>query len=103
MLMWIMMSGGFLSVVRKYCAEDELLVRARRPGDIEKVFPDAKVNTYPKHDYLYAAIIRKAVVAEAIATEVRRIDYERFKPSVADEELHAAYFQVWDIMATIQR
>jgi hypothetical protein len=103
MWMYIAMSDCFLSVVSKYCGPDELLVRARRPGDIEKVFPDAKVNTYRKHDYLYAAIIGKAVVAEAIATEVRRIDYERFKPSVADDELHSAYFQVWDIMATIQQ
>ena len=41
--MWIMLSDSFLSIVHKDCAQDELLVRARRPSDIESVFPDAKV------------------------------------------------------------
>ena len=36
--MWIMMSDCFLSIVRKDCSPGQLLVRARREGDIEKVF-----------------------------------------------------------------
>jgi len=38
--MWLMFSDCFLSVVSKDCGPAELLVRARREGDIEKVFPD---------------------------------------------------------------
>ena len=41
--MWIMLSDCFLSIVSKDCGPAELLVRARRAGDIEKVFPNAKV------------------------------------------------------------
>ena len=41
--MWIMMNNSFLSIVSKDCGPAELLVRARRAGDIERVFPDAKV------------------------------------------------------------
>ena len=41
--MWIMHSDCFLSIVSKGCGPTELLVRARRNGDIEKVFPSAKV------------------------------------------------------------
>ena len=41
--MWIMHSDCFLSIVSKDCGPTELLVRARRNGDIEKVFPSAKV------------------------------------------------------------
>ena len=41
--MWIMTNNSYLSIVSKDCGPAELLVRARRAGDIEKVFPDAKV------------------------------------------------------------
>jgi hypothetical protein len=41
--MWIMTNNSYLSIVSKDCGPAELLVRARRAGDIEKLFPDAKV------------------------------------------------------------
>ena len=41
--MWIMLSDAFFSIVSKNCGPDELMVRARRKGDIEKAFPGAKV------------------------------------------------------------
>lgn len=50
--MWLCLNSAFLSIVFKDCAEDELLVRARRKGDIEKVFPDAKVIRSTDSDYL---------------------------------------------------
>ena len=37
--MCLCLSDGFLSIVAKDCADDELLVRARRHGDIERTFP----------------------------------------------------------------
>ena len=43
--MWIMTNNSYLSIVSKDCGSAELLVRARRAGDIERVFPDAKVTT----------------------------------------------------------
>lgn len=100
--MWIMLQGCFLSLVSKDCEPDELLVRARREGDIEKLWPDAKVTEYTKSDYLYRAAISKLDIALALAHEVNEIDYPNFKDSVEDEALHDAYTEVWFIMAGLQ-
>jgi hypothetical protein len=51
--MWIMTNNSYLSIVSKDCGLAELLVRARRAGDIEKVFPNAKVTRQTDSDYLY--------------------------------------------------
>jgi len=48
--MWIMTNNSYLSIVSKDCGPAELLVRARRAGDIERVFPDAKVTLYEIFD-----------------------------------------------------
>lgn len=101
--MWIMLNDAFLSIVKKDCADDELLVRARRPGDIEKVFgrgvrPERTLDS----DYLFRAVIARTEVVRAIQNEVLRIDYTNFKSSVADDKLHDAYMSVWDSMAMLQ-
>lgn len=54
--MWICLNDAFLSIVRKDCGPNELLVRARREGDIERVFPRVKVEVTPLADYLYRAV-----------------------------------------------
>lgn len=100
--MWICLNNSFLSIVHKECAADELLVRARRPGDIERVFPDAKVIRSPGTDYLFRAALPRARVAEAIAVEVASVDYPNFKDSVDDDKLHNAYGRVWGVMANLQ-
>jgi len=40
--MWIYMNNAFLSIVQDDDVPGMLLVRARRSGDIESVFPDAE-------------------------------------------------------------
>jgi hypothetical protein len=100
--MWLMFSDCFLSVVSKDCGPAELLVRARREGDIEKVFPDAKVIRNTNSDYLYRAVLPRDVVKQAVATMIDRIDYPNFKDSVEDGSLHAAYVGVWCAMAGLQ-
>jgi hypothetical protein len=100
--MWLMLSDCFYSIVAKDCAPNELLVRARRAGDIEKVFPDAKVTRNTKSDYLYRAVLPRDVVKEALAAMIDRIDYPNFKDSVEDSSLHAAYAGVWHAMAGLQ-
>ena len=77
-----MLSNSFLSLVAKGCDRDHLLVRARRPGDIEELFPTAKVSRSPRDDYLYRAVIlRAADIAVALANELQNIDYDNFKDS----------------------
>ena len=100
--MWIMTNNGYLSIVSKDCGPAELLVRARRAGDIEKVFPNAKVTRQTDSDYLYRAILPRDVVKQALAAMIDLIDYPNFKDSVADRSLHAAYVSVWCAMAGLQ-
>src|SRR5258705_6354394 len=84
------------------CGPAELLVRARRAGDIEKVFPDAKVTRTTNRDYLYRAVLPRDVVKQAVAAMIDHIDYPNFKDSVEDSSLHAAYVGVWCAMAGLQ-
>jgi hypothetical protein len=80
-----------------------LLVRARRPGDIGKVFgPDVKVKRSTDSDYLFRAIVRVEQVELALARAVKNIDYENFKDSVEDHALHLAYMKVWTAMSELQ-
>lgn len=101
-IVWLMLNDAFFSLVAKDCARDELLVRARRKGDIEKVFPEAKVRRDDGTDYLYRAPIKRDVIAKAMAGEVARINYPNFKDSVTDDRLHNAYLRVWTAMASLQ-
>jgi len=100
--MWIMLSDAFFSIVKKDCGQDELLVRARRPGDIERVFVGYKATRETKADYLYRARIPVDVVAKAISERIANITYDNFKDSVKPNDLHNAYMHVWTAMAGIQ-
>jgi len=100
--MWIMLNGGFLSIVDNSNTKGELLVRARRRGDIEKVFPDAKVTSAVGRDYLFRASIKRELVADALHKQVMGITYPNFKDSVKDDKLHDAYSDVWGRMARLQ-
>lgn len=99
--MWLILNDAFFSIVQKDCARGEVLVRARRKGDIEKVFPGAKVARGAANDYLYRARIQKDDVKRALAIEVDRVTYPNFKDSVADPELHRACLRVWWAMQSI--
>jgi hypothetical protein len=100
--MWLCLKNSFLSIVSKNCRPDELMVRARRPGDIEKVFPDAKVSRNTGSDYLYRAVLPRDVVKQAMAAMIDHVGYPNFKDSVEDRSLHAAYLGVWCAMAGLQ-
>ena len=100
--MWLSLSDSFFSIVESPDDDAVLLVRARRQGDIQKVFPDAKVTRTPGRDYLFRAFIQRETVAEVIAEQVMKIGYGNFKDSVADNKLHNAYSSVWGIMSRLQ-
>jgi hypothetical protein len=100
--MWLCLRDSFLSIVAKDCAANELMVRARRPGDIEKCFPDAKVTRNTGSDYLYRAVLPRDVVKQAMVAMIDQIDYPNFKDTVQDRSLHAAYVGVWHAMAGLQ-
>lgn len=110
--MWIVLKDAFLSVVVPSAADrrrfgneqtgDLLMVRARAQGDIDKVLPFATVHETPDRDYRFRAIVPRSRVAEAMALEVDRIDYGNFKNSVAEDDRHDAYAEVWQAMFRFQ-
>ena len=102
--MWIFLSDAFLSVVDKGDPSGKtLLVRARRNGEIEKIFPGAQVVEGGGTDYKFRARIDRAAVAERVAESITNISYSNFKSSVDDSSRHDAYMRVWDAMYAYQR
>lgn len=100
--MWLFMSNAFLSVVDKGGDGSTLLVRARRSGEIERIFPSAKVNEGGGTDYRYRARINREELALKLADEVRQIKYSNFKSTVKDRARHDVYMRVWDVMHRYQ-
>lgn len=101
--MWIFLSDSFLSVVDKGDPSGQtLLVRARRRGDIERVFPSADIIENAGTDYRYRARIDREQVALAMAEQVRAIQYPNYKGAIHDEALHNACMSVWSAMARLQ-
>lgn len=101
--MWIALNDAFLSVVDKAKDKSFLVVRARKQGDIEAVFPDAKVQVGGGTDYKYRAEIPRVTVAQAMMSRVMGINYSNFKSSVKDRVRHDAYMKVWSAMMDLQR
>lgn len=101
--MWIFLNRSMLSIVQK---KDQpagtLTVRARIEGDIEAVFPRAKVITVAGSDYAFRAIISRKKIAQALAEEVLRLDYDNFKDSVVEVDREMAYANVWYEMLKFQ-
>ncbi|MDF1565271.1 MAG: hypothetical protein P1V51_19700 [Deltaproteobacteria bacterium] len=79
-------------------------MRARRDGDIQRAFPDClpDVFTDEEADYFYRALISKKVVAAELSKQIMGIDYDNFKDSVSDRELHDAYVDIWWRMLWLQ-
>lgn len=100
--MWVCLSDSFLSIVDDGKVKDCLVVRARRKGDIEKVFPLAEVKTLRGRDYQFRAHVERQTVADAMYEQVIGIKYDNFKNSVRDDNLHHAYHRFWDIHARLQ-
>ena len=55
--MWVVLNKSFLSIVKNRNNNNQLLVRARVKGDIERVFKDADVFEDEKADYKYRSIL----------------------------------------------
>ena len=100
--MWIFMSDSFLSVVADKSNPDNLVVRARRPGDIKKVFPNAEEFSLPGRDYQFRAILSREAVLEGLNNYVMNLSYGNFKNSVRDDSYHSACSRVWSTMANLQ-
>ena len=102
--MWIVLNKSFLSIVKNRNNENQLLVRARVKGDIEKVFKDADVFEDERADYKYRSYINRENVASLIGNELLNIDYDNFKSSVSKDEVYRAraYMDVWSSLNKLQ-
>jgi hypothetical protein len=96
--MWLMLNDSFLSIVAVPKRPNVLLVRGRREGDIELVFPGYPVHQSALRDYAFRAFVPTKRVKRALAAEVDRIDYTNFKNSVTEQDRHDAYLDVWTRM-----
>ena len=105
--MWLMTSadgaGAFLSIVKKDCRENELLVRARRSGDIARFLGQRRLECIvTTADYLVRAPIPVEALVDGFRTSLAAIQYRSYKDSVKDREVHNALIEVWHSMAKIQ-
>ena len=100
--MWLLLKDAFFSVVDKASKPGCLVVRARRPGDLERYFPDAVIKKTVGNDYLFRAEISREEVARVVGEYVMNITASNFKDSVTDRKLHDAYMGVWHTMARLQ-
>ncbi len=100
--MWIFTNESFISVVADRDDPKKLLVRARVAGHIQALFPRAKVFQVEGSDYRHRALVSRRTVKQVVARRVEAIDYDNFKNSVGDCELHKSYMEVWSVMHKLQ-
>jgi hypothetical protein len=102
--MWIFLPDSMLSIVQKPgdAETGTLTVRGRLAGDIERVFPDAKVATDAGTDYAFRAKIPREHVAKAMHDAVMALDWSNFKAQVKDRARHDAYLRCWSAMYALQ-
>jgi hypothetical protein len=101
--MWIFLPNAFLSIVDKSDPTGKtLLVRGRVLGDIERVFPKAKIEVDAGTDYRFRARLPREEVVNVIADSVRNINWKNFKNQVHEHERHKAYEDCWQSMYTLQ-
>ena len=96
--MWLYVSGGFLSVVAHRDDANALLVRARHPGHIASLFPDADVTHMLTADYPYRVTLPRTEVQFAVNIYLSQMMYDNFKSSVEDDEYHDVCLDVWHTM-----
>ncbi len=101
--MWLCMNKSFLSIVADRHDKNNSLVRARVKGHIENTFPQASVFTKDDADYKYRALVSRKDVQIAMTEQVAAIDYDNFKDSVENRQLHDAYLKIWTVMHALQK
>lgn len=107
--MWIFLNDAFVSIVMDENRGANLLVRARRQGDLEAFLgADSSVTRLcpivitSKGDYRYRISLPRRLVMEIVRKRLMNIEYINFKDSVDDDERHSWYLKVWYVMAQMQ-
>jgi hypothetical protein len=80
--MWILTPKSFVSIVAHRSKPDTLLVRARLPGDLRRLFPGCKVSRTPSADYRFRTELPRRRVMNAVAEEISAIAYDNVKGAI---------------------
>lgn len=95
-------SEAFHSVVQHPTDPAILVVRARRPRHIQKMFPGVKVLTLDGRDYQFRSELPREIVAERMQRYVMEMTATNCKNSVKDKIYHDPCMGVWSCMERIQ-
>lgn len=95
--MWLFHPLGFCSIVANTKDPTTLLARGRFQGDLQRLFPGARVETTPERDYRFRATVTREAVGVRLAELAASITYPNFKDA-APENRHRPYMDVWTIM-----
>lgn len=99
--MWIMLNDAMFSIVEDTKQPTNLVVRSRVKGAIEDYFGVKAIET-ANSDYRFRCFLPREEVMVVIADAIFDIDYNNFKNSVDDDDLHDAYLDVWTAMYKYQ-
>lgn len=94
--MWIYLTEGALSIVAHRDKPDHLLVRARHPRVIERVFPKEDMYYNSSADYPYRANVPREVVSDFLTTRLSLMQYDNFKNTVNDYDYSSLLKVVWN-------
>lgn len=102
--MWIFFPNAMLSFVAHRDQPDALMVRARFAGDIERIFPTAKVTRTPRADYLYRSTLSRALVGQVLAAHAAGMGYTNVKGAIpaGDHRRSHAMHDTWQVMFDAQ-
>jgi len=103
--MWLFLPDAFISVVQDRDNADQLIVRGRLPGDIERVFPGADVLKTPDADYLYRVSVTRRQLRAALMRAVDDLTYTNVKGAIlpGDHLRHGAMLRCWSAMNSAQK
>jgi hypothetical protein len=97
-----MTNKGMLSIVEHKEDANWLIVRARDRKTLEELLPEHEIITLLNADYRFRVEVSREGMAQLAGWLVSNIDYENFKKSVEDDELHEAYLSCWSVMLRYQ-
>lgn len=101
--MWICFNDSFVSIVQDRERIESLVVRARTPTHLERLFPGQEIVMSPGRDYACRYFTSPNQLVKLLADRVDTIDYTNFKGSVADHRLRRLYGEFWYLHAEYQR
>ncbi len=102
--MWLCFNNAFVSAVADRNNPDRLVVRSRRREHLVNVFGrDADITESTDSDYKYRVFVERRVLADFVHRTLMSLDYDNFKNSVQDDDLHDLYADFWELHHEIQQ